>query len=511
MALAQGSAPKAQIAQFRSDGITAATGLRIPFFTDDFSRAFGFPNTRLINMISEATPLREERPYVPLVGLRDVRYSRPGLTAFSSLGQGPIRGLLEAPPLVGGFRIVVSGGVAFNLDSGTPLGAIAGADPARAAVSRSQVVVVAGGVVHLLDATTGGAFQPILSAMLPPVTDVTFLAGRFVYALAGSDTLYWSAINDAANVGGLSFATAESSPDPIVAVETLDDQLMIFGSRSVETWQVSPDPDAPFQPVEGRGYQRGCRARDSLSFADNALFWVGDNRVVYRTEDKPLRVSSSSIEDKLRQCAEISACTGYTLCFEGHELYVLNVPGVGTYAYDASRVGVEAGAYGDSAERGEWTEWSSFGRRQFRGGCALSTDGGAIVGDDETSTVWRLTTGVYQDGTDPLTRQASAFIKVEEGSPRCDNLVLHCVMGVGAASGAGSAPVAELRYSDDQGRTFSPWRAASLGAMGRYAGRARWQRLGQMRAPGRLIEVRVTDPVDAAFSHLELNAARPAQ
>ena len=33
--------------------------------------------------------------------------------------------------------------------------------------------------------------------------------------------------------------------------------------------------------------------------------------------------------------------------FEGHELYVLNIPGIGSYAYDISRIGTTAGAYGD--------------------------------------------------------------------------------------------------------------------------------------------------------------------
>ena len=95
----QGSAPASQIAQFRSDGVTAQTGLRLQFFTDSFSRAFGLPETRLVNMISEATPLREERPYVPLVGLREVHYSRPGLVSAYTLGPGPIRGLAVAPPV----------------------------------------------------------------------------------------------------------------------------------------------------------------------------------------------------------------------------------------------------------------------------------------------------------------------------------------------------------------------------------------------------------------------------
>jgi hypothetical protein len=92
-----------------------------------------------------------------------------------------------------------------------------------------------------------------------------------------------------------------------------------------------------------------------------------------------------------------------------------------------------------------------------------------------------------------------------------DTLICHCVTGVGNPVDPGSMPVVEMRYSDDLGRTFSRWRASSLGAEGVYKARPYWQRLGQMRAPGRLIEVRASDPVDVAFSHLELNPLRPAQ
>lgn len=509
MAEGQGSAPAQQIAQFRSDGVTASTGLRVPFFTDDFSRSFGFPGTRLRNMITEATPLREERPYAPLVGLREVRYSRPGLVQGFNAGAGPIRCLFQAPPALGGGLIAVSGGEVFDLGSGSSVGLVAGTEMARTAVSRSQIVLVSGGIAYLMDSSTGGAFAPMTSTILPPVLDVVYLGGRFVYALIGSDTFYWSEINDAANVSGLSFATAESAPDPIGGLAVLADQLMIFGTRSVETWQIGVDAAAPFTPLEGRGYQRGCAARDAISFCDNAMFWVGDNRVVYRTQDAPSRISSSSIEDRLRQCVDVGGCTAFTATFEGHEIYVLNIPGVGTYAYDASRIGTQSGAYGDSFARGEWSEWTSFGRGQFRGRCALAVDGAVHVGDDVSNDVWTLQVGVYRDGDDPLVRTAAAFVKVEEGSPRCDNLVLHCVAGVGTPSNTGSVPVAEMRYSDDQGRTFGPWRQAPLGPMGRYAQRTTWRRLGQMRAPGRLVEIRVSDPVNAAFSHLELNAARP--
>ena len=478
------------------------TGMRVAFFTDAFGRAFGLPDAHLVNQISEATPLREDRPGAPAVGLREIHYSRPGLVAAWSLGAGPIRGLAVAPPGLGGGLLAVSGPAVFDAATGATLGTIPGTEPARFATSRSQLVTTAGGSAWLFDGT---AFAAVVSDALPPVSDVAFLAGRFVYVGAGSDTFWYSEINDAANVGGLNFATAESNPDAIVAVGVLNEELVFFGAASVEFWQTTADANAPFQPIVGRGFQRGCAARGSVAFADNALFWVGDNRVVYRVgPGAPMRVSSSSIEDRLRQCADIAAVTAWAATFEGHELYLLNIPGIGAYAYDCSRLGAR------EADRGEWSEWRSWGRDGFRGRFATVLNGVTYVGDDSSGTVWTMRVGVHADGADPLVRQASAFIKVEEGTPRCNSLVLHAVMGVGNAVDPGANPIVEMRWSDDGGRTFTDWRKASLGQGGRYATRAVWRRLDCMRAPGRLVEVRCSEPVEVVFSHLELNATRPA-
>jgi hypothetical protein len=512
MTVGQGSAPSAQIAQFRSDGVTAATGLRIPFFSDAFSRAFGFPDVLPLNMIVEETPLREERPFAAYVGLREVHYGRPALVTGHNLGAGPIRGIIRAPNIYGAGLFIVSGSTAYNLATGAACGGIGGVDRIRWATSEAQMVLVAGGAAYLFD---GANFNPVVSSSLPPVSDVAWLDGRFVFMAVGSDQWWFTEIDDASNVGGLDFDTAEAFPDPNVGCAVLNEELVIFGTQSVEFWGAG-GTDAlgdvvPFQPNGTPPYQRGCIARDTIAFADNSLFWVGDNLVVYRVGSVPTRISSSSIEDKMRQCAKPGAMNAIVLTFEGHEFYVLNIPGIGSFAYDISRIGTQAQAYGDSYERGEWQEWSSFGRTQFRGQVGCMLNGVAYVGDDTTNDLWIMQVGAFTDANAPLTRQASAFIKVEEGTPRCLNLVLHAVMGQGAAVNPGANPTVEMRYSDDQGRTFGSWRSATLGAQGRYRNRALWQRLGMLRAPGRLVQVRCSDPVDVSFSHLELNAARPAR
>ena len=67
--------------------------------------------------------------------------------------------------------------------------------------------------------------------------------------------------------------------------------------------------------------------------------------------------------------------------FEGHEFYVLNLPGVGTYAYDISRIGTIEGAYGDSYARGRVGRVGELWQHPtFPRPCALSVSNGAGVG-----------------------------------------------------------------------------------------------------------------------------------
>ncbi|HEY1559372.1 MAG TPA: packaged DNA stabilization protein [Caulobacteraceae bacterium] len=504
----QGSAPAAQIAQFRSDGFNANTGLRVPFFADAFSRSFGFPDVHPFNLISEETPIREERPYAAFVGLREVQYSRPALVPGTNPGAGPIRGLYCQPGVFGGDLFAVSGTTVYR--AGVNVGTLPGTDLVRFAASPSQLVAVASGTAWLYDGVTFPTFTAIANGVLPAVTDAAYLAGRFAYACTGSATWFYSEINDAGNETGLDLANNNDAAAPVIGLGVLADQLVFFTASTVEFWSPSSDPTAPFTPNQGRGFQRGCASRDTICFADNALFFVGDNGVVYRSENQPTRVSSSSIEDKIRQCADWSAMSALVGTFEGHEIYLLNLPGVGSYAYDISRLGTIQGAYGDSYNRGLWSEWGSYGFTGFRALTAARQAGVTLMGDSVTNDVWQGQVGAWQDGTSPLIRRASAFIKIEEGWPRMDGLVLHCVTGQGNAVSPGAAPLVEMRYSDDMGRTFSRWRATPLGPQGDYYTRAYWQRLGQMRAPGRLIEVRCAEPVDVAFSHLELNPLRPA-
>ena len=77
-----------------------------------------------------------------------------------------------------------------------------------------------------------------------------------------------------------------------------------------------------------------------------------------------------------------------------------------------------------------------------------------------------------------------------------NELVVEFERGVGLNSGQGSAPVAWLSVSEDGGRTWSPEYETSIGAMGKYAPRAVWRRLGMAETSGQVtFKIAWSDPV----------------
>ena len=69
-------------------------------------------------------------------------------------------------------------------------------------------------------------------------------------------------------------------------------------------------------------------------------------------------------------------------------------------------------------------------------------------------------------------------------------------------------PIAQMRYSDDGGRTFSSWRTESMGQVGGYTFKATWRALGAMTQPGRLFEFAVMDAVNFTVESASMNEAR---
>lgn len=454
--------------------------MRLPLASQDYARpTYGLAESRSVNVFAEATPGGPAG---------DVRYPRPGLVSSYMVGPGPIWGIFRKAGLFSGDRFTLSGNSLYR--ERTFLAATPSERSARWAGGSSQLVLITGSVGYFYNGTSV-QLVPLPSGVTG-WTDVRYLAHRFYYLQANTDTWWFSDIDDPMSIQALSFASNDEAPDADVGAEVLADEMWFFGQETVEVWYQTGDANNPLARSQGRTYSRGCIALQSIVTLDNALFFVDSNKTVCRTGAVAQRVSHYGVEERLRQCTALSDATAFSTYVDGHPLYVLNIPGQTTFAYDVST--------------GRWDEWESYGQETFRGRCAVVIDGVTYVGDGVAGAIWKLDPTASTDGDDPIQRIISCAALTSSGRAPCDSIALQTAPGRGPESG--DDPQVQMRYSDDGGNVWSEWLARSLGVIGDYTDRPVWKKLGAFGAPGRQFEFRITDPVNCAFAGVTMNERR---
>lgn len=410
---------------------------------------------------------------------------RPGLSPFSTLNAGPVRGLFRQAGTFDGDFLAISDEELYRVDESgvdTLVGAIPGSLRITAAATSVRAVIVSDTVAY---STNGTTIVPVVMPDARPAGSVAQLNGYFIIPEYGSARFYWIEPGQV-DPDGLSFATTESTPGDIVIVVRVGDELWFLKEEGAEVWVPTGDADLPFQRVPGRNYDKGCRSGDTAVRFDNTLVWVGNDGVVYRAENSPIRISDNALEEQIRK-SEPSTLRAWQFDVDGHALYCLTT-GKGTYAYDASSQ--------------QWSEFRSYGKSYWR---AHVGDEGAtftVAGDADTGALWRIDPEVSTDDGQPLERILTGGITVARGPDRCNTLSVYVTTGT--ASDPNDYPKMRIRWSDDL-QTYSDWEDVSIGRQGQYGAPVQLTRLGAMYYPGRLFEFMVTDDVVATISAASYN------
>jgi hypothetical protein len=458
----------------------------VPLGVSSFKRiAARTPEVLLNNMFVEKDPTN-------LVdGL--VRIQRPGLSGFATtVGDGPIRGFFKQLGTFGGDILAVSATELYRInDDGdvTDVGAVTFDSAARVQIAAglTRALIATGQTCYSTDGTT------ITAIVMPDdqeVSSVAYINGYFILTVTDSQRFYWI-VPGGTDPDALDFASAENSPDNLVRCERIGDEIWFFGEGSIEVWIPTGNADLPFERVEGRLYDKGCANRDTVAKLDNTLFWVGQDKIVYRADTTPIRVSDNSIEERIAGVDQ-ATLRAWAFAFNGHTFYCLTIGVEGTFFFDVSV--------------GNWGEFSSYGRHSWRAHMGGQTSGSEVfAGDDQLGTIWKLDPALSNDGGEPMVREIIGGVALLGQPIRCDNFSIYAATGWSKLTGNGANSVLQFRISDDGGNTWGNWRQISLGATGQYGGEVAAHRLGMIRTPGRIFHVKMTDDSVCRFSYARIN------
>lgn len=340
--------------------------------------------------------------------------------------------------------------------------------------------------------------------------------------------MWVTALLDGTSIDPLEFASAEASPDGLVAVAANFGQIWAFGTNSIEVWQDTGATDFPLERISGAFNELGLAAPYSVAKMDNGLFWLGRDRrgqgIVYRANGYTgQRISTHAVEWQIQQYGNLSDAIGYTYQQDGHSFYVLIFPTANTtWVYDAATQAWH--------ERAGWVD-DEFVRH--RSNCQMAFNNLIIVGDYQNGNIYSFNLDVYTDNND-IQRWLRSWRALPTGQNNLKrsahhSLQLDCQSGVGSDSNTGvlllengyklltesgeeiaiDSPITDayvtLRWSDDGGHTWSNDHVATMGQIGQYGKRVIWRRLGMtMKLRDRVYELSGTDPVKIAIMGAEL-------
>ncbi len=184
----------------------------------------------------------------------------------------------------------------------------------------------------------------------------------------------------------------------------------------------------------------------------------------------------------------VADAVGMSYAQDGHEFYVITFPTADkTWCYDLTTGLWHRRAIRDDANV----------LHRDHANCMASFQGFSLAGDKGNGLIYAASTTTFTDFSDigneiPRIRRCR-HLTSDLNEVYYHDFQLQFQPGVGLQTGQGSDPQAMLKWSDDGGFTWSNEHWASIGRVGEYKNRARWQQLGKSR--DRIFEVQVTDPV----------------
>ncbi|WP_016744385.1 hypothetical protein [Rhizorhabdus wittichii] len=405
---------------------------------------------------------------------------RPGMVAHSTIGPGPINFMWRQDGTLGGEYLTVSGGLLYV---GSTLLGYVGTTGISMAGSPDRVLIVAGGIAYRTDGVS------LVAVNMPddrPASSVRYINGFFLISVADTQLFYWI-LPGADDPDPLDFASAERMPDAIKSIAISGDTIWFLGAEGEEVWIGTADPDAPFQRVTGRVSNYGCADIGSVVEINTIIFWVTAAHQIAAGSGPPQIVSDDAIDGIL---AVDTAFKAWAFLMGGHTMYVVTTPTI-TLAYDI-RAQI-------------WSRFSSYERENWRGWVGARRETEVLAGDSESGQIWALDWNAWNDADEPLVREVSG--SVANTGPPFGAASVSLGTSVGWSTSYTEQPVLELRWSDDQGATFSQPRALGLGFKGQYHTDAVVRSLGLIQRPGRTFVWRMTDDALWRVDYARLNEA----
>lgn len=318
---------------------------------------------------------------------------------------------------------------------------------------------------------------------------VDFINNQFLYTKTRFTTV--SNVADGSSANGLNVIGEETEPDDMVRDFVFDEIIYRFGKRSTVAWYNSGVGNPPIEKLQGRIFQVGLAAIHSLARTDDAMYWLGDDNRIYRSNAGSKQVvSTDPISNELNSYLRVDDAIGQTFSISGKNFYCITFPsGNRTFILNES-----LGELG-------WAELSSGTHYdRYQGNSFIECYGKTFVADVDNGAVYTLDLKTYKNNDEMIRRERITGSvngdTVGAKGKRIQMSKAKFIMetGVGLIAGQGDNPRIMIEYSDDGGRTWQHGSWPRVGRLGEFTLQVEFFNLGTFY--DRIFRISTIDPVN---------------
>jgi hypothetical protein len=423
----------------------------------------------------------------------------PGRTLVTRL-PGLVRGLFCAEGCQSGRLFIAAGGNLYV--TGSPSGGVAnlgvldGGDTVIMRADRANLGVMAFGKMKLYD---GSSLTQVTDANAPSFASTFWVcARRWGAAFVDNDAFGWAKAGLPLDWDPNAQAQDQNLPDPIRAQETIGNDLWSFNAKSAQIWQPTGGPEASaFAPVQGININVGIVGRDASAKLGKGRMLLGSNRVVHVTQGYDLvPVENLAFEQDLKSVtpAQLAGAIAFSYQDGGKEFWGCNVAGLErTPVFDA--------------QTGLWHERAAYGKAEYDVHYTADAFSRTFAASKDDNALWTVDEDVFTDAGEPIVREFTFSIP-SQGEVPVDRIVFDINTRALPLSGQGSAPVMQVRYSNDNGERWETWRDVELPTPLSRQNGTHTQDWGMPQASaeyGLLVQARITDPIGFSIYGIWVN------
>ena len=292
---------------------------------------------------------------------------------------------------------------------------------------------------------------------------------------ARRDLWYATAAGDAQDFTTGDSFSAESQPDDILALNTSNDRIFLYGRARIEVW-ANVTGAIPFRPETV--ISSGIFSGDSLVDIDGVNFYVNDRREVTALKQYTTTNLSLPIDRDIQALSYVDDVRiDRVTSVQGKNWILANFPtSQRTFAYNLLTQ--------------EWEDWgfyagATYGRYLGQNYIFSKKWGLNLIGSRRNGKIYKISNSVYQDDGEAIRGQMTTG-NIDHGTgnlKRCRMLRVTVKRGTGKTGDTGTAPKMYLQYRDDRESLWSNNIELDLGILGdRNAYEAEIYGLGMYRS-----------------------------